>query len=89
MFLPQPSTLPAGLAAIGPATGGAGGVGGRDGVSGRGSLGHVAIRAKVGKPVMVLSLESERPRFESQLDHILAVCYNSNFTLSEPKLALL
>lgn len=61
-------------------------------LSGTGSPGHVAIRAQTGKAVATSSaLESERPRFESQLSHVLTVCYHSNYcvSLSEPKISLL
>lgn len=77
-----------GLPPSGPDTGRR--VGEEGGGPGRGSLGHVAIKAKVGKSMpMSWALESKRPGFESQLCCILAVCYHSHSVLSEPKHALL
>lgn len=66
------------------------GKGGVEGVFGRESLGHVAIKVKVGKSVpMSWALESERTGFESQLAVFLLCVIIRIRLLSEPKLVLL
>ena len=61
-----------------------------EGVFGRGSLGHVAIKVNVGKSVPVSwTLESERTGFESQLAVFLLCVIIRIMLLSEPKLVLL
>lgn len=88
-FLLQPSTLP-GLTAIRSCYGEACGKGGVEGIFGRESLGHVAIKVKVGNSVPISwTLESERTGIESQLAVFLLCVIVQIMLLSEPKLVLL
>lgn len=85
----QPSTLP-GLTAIRSCYGEACGKGGVEGIFGRESLGHVAIKVKVGNSVPISwTLESERTGIESQLAVFLLCVIVQIMLLSEPKLVLL
>ena len=82
-FLLQPSTLP-GPTAIRSCYGEACGKGGVEGVFGRESLGHVAIKVRVGNSVPVSwTLESERTGTESQLaDSCCVLSFKSCYSLS-------